>query len=217
MDRLNYRLSHDAGSRERCAGCGGGVGGEGRWWWLLLDDDSSPLRLRRDVVRPGSALCAYGKVSKATSPTAQRAPGFTTTSALVVITGTIQLQLRDVGNTENRSPLPRRYASIPVTTTICASSYRPYLILAIRPQEHDRRRPPQLPQQPQVQADPHTDRCTVSPRLHGRHHRRRTLLLRLEVRLGSQQALHTACCRRILSVEYRIQLLAMVRGEGCSV
>ena len=95
--------------------------------------------------------------------------------------------------------------------------HRPYLILAIRPQEHDRRRPPELPQQPQVQADPHTDRCAVSPRLHGRHHRRRTLLLRLEVRLGGQQALHTACCRRILSVEYRIQLLAMVRGEGCSV
>lgn len=182
----------------------------------LLDDDSSPLRLRRDVATRVRALRLWKGVQSYIT-NAQRAPGFTTTSALVVTTGTIQSQLHDVGNTENRSPLPRRYASIPFTTTIYAFAYRPYLILAIRPQEHDRRRPPQLPQQPQVQADPHTDRCAVSPRLHSRHHRRRPFLLRLEIWLGSQQALYPTRRSRIFPVKRSLQLLAMVRGEGSCI
>ena len=86
-----------------------------------------------------------------------------------------------------------------------------------RPQEHNRRCAAQLPKLAQIQANPHPDRCTISPRLHSRHHRWRALLLRLEIRLGSQQAIHPPSRRCLLSPERRLQLLAVGRGEGCCV
>lgn len=83
-----------------------------------------------------------------------------------------------------------------------------------RSQEHNRRCPPQLPQQPQVQANPHKHRHTISPRLHSRHHRRRPLLLRLEIRLGSQQALHSPRRSRLLRAQQHLHLLALVCRKG---
>ena len=116
---------------------------------------------------------------------------------------------QNVGQHKNRGAFALGYDQRPTRTMIL-------VLTAARPQEHHRRCAAKLYALPQVQTNTQADRRQVSPGLLGRRHCRRALLFRLEVWMGSVEAVYGTRSGSILPLEYRLYLLALVcRGGDC--